>query len=74
MSKYGNTFPDWSSVYIHYIAHSMIVQRSGSIPMGRRRGILGANNDHEQEVDGSVNTTISIANGHHNDPLPTPYR
>ena len=39
----------------------MIVQRSDSIPMGRRREILEANNSKEQESKGAINTTIRIA-------------
>ena len=38
---FGLLFSDWSV----YIARSMIVQRSGRMPMGRCRGILEANND-----------------------------
>ena len=39
----------------------MFVQRSGRMSTGRRKGILEANNDKEQESKGSINTTIRIA-------------
>ena len=48
-----------------YIGHSMIMQRLGSKPMGRHRGIRGAITMEQQEPTTSIKTTICSANGHH---------
>ena len=45
--------------------NSMIMQRLSSKPMGRRRGIRGANNMKEQEPSASIKGSIRTVNGHH---------
>ena len=54
-----------------YIAHSMIMQRSGSKPVGRRRETRGAINMGEQEPTVSIKRTICTTNSH-DETTPTP--